>query len=257
VVFFRMNMVDAENYKSDLLVYHLDSRQLELVRSNAFYYTISSPRPRFEHTLVALYENALSDVLQPKIITFDLESREECIVSVSDCCVSSHRIHDGRVVFIDRIVSDEVYLYDSAAKQTTQLTLGTWDRVGTRIWEDRIVWTDMREGGTSWSLEYADIYLFDTVTGEESALVTHEASQVSSDIWGERVVWEDCRNDLEHPNVPSLADKDLFIMDLTTGVESHLISIGHGGGPRIIEDDVWFLMYDDAGVMSVFEVAVE
>jgi hypothetical protein len=115
----------------------------------------------------------------------------------------------------------------------------------------------MREGGTVWSLEHADIYMYEISSGLEAPICVHEAAQASSDIWGNVVVWEDCRNDPEHTNEPSQCSKDLYMYDLDTEEEIRLVNMGNGGGPQIVENNVYFLMDDDSGVFSVFKVTIE
>ncbi len=102
----------------------------------------------------------------------------------------------------------------------------------------------------------ADVYMYDLSTGAESVVCDDPASQVGGIIYENIIAWTDFRNDPTYPNTPTMATvSDICILDLATH-ETRLItdSRGRKGAFIIRGNKIYFLMTDDAGVLSVFEV---
>ena len=74
-----------------------------------------------------------------------------------------------------------------------------------KIYGDRIVWTDFRNGN-------ADIYMWDLSTSLETRITDNAEAQGGPDIYGDRIVWTDYRNGF----------KDIYMKNLSTGVETRI-----------------------------------
>jgi TolB protein len=77
----------------------------------------------------------------------------------------------------------DIFLYNILTEEETAICTAPFNQRRPRIWEDRVVWTDMRNGNNS-------IYLYNITTGEERALTRYSGSQTPY-IYKDRVVWED------------------------------------------------------------------
>jgi beta propeller repeat protein len=74
-----------------------------------------------------------------------------------------------------------------------------------RIWGDRIVWMDSRNG--SW-----DIYWYDLKTSTEHRLTSGTSTEAWPEIYGDRVVWQDWRN----------GNWDVYMYDFVTHLETRV-----------------------------------
>jgi len=102
--------------------------------------------------------------------------------------------------------------------------------------------------------------MIDLEDGLEERIVTdNSASQVISVAVGpDIIVWPDTRNDAEYPNLPASATNwDLYMYDLTEGTEMQLTNLpGRESCPRVFDNKIYYMMADDSGVKSVFEVTL-
>lgn len=93
----------------------------------------------------------------------------------------------GRVVWADRASGNyDIYVWDAATGETTQLTTDDGDQLQPAIDGDLVVWTDYRDGD-------ADIWMHDLLTGTSTHLIDVANDQVEPSISGTWVVWEDYR----------------------------------------------------------------
>jgi len=107
----------------------------------------------------------------------------------------------------------DIYMYNTSLEEEVQITANVSMQIGPAIYEDRIVWTDMRNGN-------ADIYMYDPASGEEIQLTDNRSDQWYPAIYNDRVVWEDTRN----------GNADIYMYNITSGEE---IQITSNGAPQI------------------------
>ena len=69
----------------------------------------------------------------------------------------------------------------------TRITTNESEQSYPAIYENKIVWTDKRNG--NW-----DIYMYDISTSKEKRITTDESEQSYPVIYGNRIVWTDNRN---------------------------------------------------------------
>ncbi len=103
--------------------------------------------------------------------------------------------------------SADIYMYNISLGEEVQITSNESVQIGPAIYEDRIVWTDLRNGN-------ADIYMYNITSGEETQLTDNEYNQWYPAIHGDRVVWEDTRN----------GNADIYMYNITTGEEIQITS---------------------------------
>jgi beta propeller repeat protein len=126
----------------------------------------------------------------------------------------------------------------SAASPTlveTQITTNESAQLYPAIYEDRIVWTDARNG--VWD-EYGnianlDIYMYNITTATETQITTNESNQSMPAIYGDRIVWQDERN----------GNSDIYTYDLSTLKETQITTNKSGQifpaiyGDRVVWQD--------------------
>jgi beta propeller repeat protein len=195
-----------------------------------------------------------------------IAEREETRISSVPCFVCGVRgmdVHGSHAVFHgDNGGSGfiHLYVYDTVTSVTEQITSGNHDHCMPSIWENTVVWTDMRNGGSAASQTYADVYMYDLETGVETVVCDHPASQPAvASVWGDRIVWKDLRNDPDHPNDPPAAEVvDVYMYTISTGVESRIdLPAGRKGPMKLWDNKLYFNMVDDAGIQSVFEKTLD
>jgi beta propeller repeat protein len=113
--------------------------------------------------------------------------------------------------------NSDIYMYDIATGEETQLTTNVaWQGVPD-IWGDRVVWSDTRDGMQA-------IYLLDLSTGQERRVFAAPRVQSSPAIEGDRIVWQ--ANDG--------IDYDIYMYDLGTSSFTQLTDEpGQQMNPRI------------------------
>jgi len=82
-------------------------------------------------------------------------------------------------------------MYDLVTSTEVQITDNEAEQWRPALYEDRIIWTDYRNGN-GW--DNPDIYMYNLSTSEEMQITTSESEQWADDIFGDRVVWTDNRN---------------------------------------------------------------
>lgn len=96
----------------------------------------------------------------------------------------------------------DIYMFNISAGEEQQVSTDDSLQIGPKIYEDRVVWTDTRNGS-------ADIYMYNITSSEETQLTDNEFDQWYPDIYGDRVVWEDTRN----------GNADIYLYNITSGEE--------------------------------------
>jgi len=253
--------LDYTQKKIDMFYFDFMTYNLKMIRTHTGDAIMYHARDLDLHNNFLAF-NEVKETFHEKNYLLDIETREECLISVTGCCTVKPKIYGRNVVFPEGVSSYgvNIYLYNIDTKTTSRLVDGPGDHYYPQIWENLVVWTDTRNGGTSMSQENADVFMMDLTTGVETPICTNPASQPSpAAIWGTKVVWPDCRNDPDYPNVPSRARNwDLYMYDISTGTETQLTSMpGWEFSPRIYENKVYFIMKDSANIDSVFEITLE
>jgi hypothetical protein len=188
----------------------------------------------------------------------DDETGAENAVDTGDTHDISDLEMDGQLVAF-RHWNHRIQIYDISEGTFTDVAGDVafdWYRYQPGIWGDLVAWHDLREGGDLWHQGFADIYMKNIVTGEESVVCDHPAGQVAPlDIGYGLVAWPDLRNDLLAPNDPySATNFDIYAYRIDTGEEIQVTELpGRELCPHIFEDRIYFVMEDDAGILSVFE----
>jgi len=85
------------------------------------------------------------------------------------------------------------------------------------IYEDKIVWSDKRNG--NW-----DIYMYDFSTGQEKRITTDLSNQMRPSISGDKIVWLDQRTPTPS-EYPFYGDGDVFMYDIPTGKETQITTL--------------------------------
>jgi beta propeller repeat protein len=99
----------------------------------------------------------------------------------------------------------DIYVYDLLTYRETQITAVTSAQLNPAIYQDRIVWQDLRNG--NW-----DIYMYEISTSTESQITTNGSNQSDPAIYGNKIVWQDDRN----------GNWDIYIYDLSTSTETQI-----------------------------------
>ncbi|MCU0798818.1 MAG: hypothetical protein MUC62_04020 [Candidatus Thermoplasmatota archaeon] len=98
----------------------------------------------------------------------------------------------------------DIYYYDVYKRENVRVTSDTSTQGAPKIYDNKIVWTDYRNGPAN-----PDIYMYDMVTKEERQITTNSSAQYSPRIYEDRIVWMDYR----------MGNCDIFMMDLNDGIE--------------------------------------
>ncbi len=218
-----------------------------------------------------LFENivAYSDFRDPSIgavvYVLNTATRTNCRASVDGYPADEPATWGTHVVFHQYGTGTfgglQIYHYDVTTGLTAQLTNEPWDRFGPAIWEDRVAWTDCRNGCTILDQLVSDVYMMDLTTGEETPVCTDPAAQPGPvTIWGDRIAWMDCRNDPEYPDYCGGGygtRMDIYVYDIPTGTEGLATDFpGIKLKPLLYEDRLYFVMLDNDGVYSIFEMTL-
>ena len=96
-------------------------------------------------------------------------------------------ISGSRVIWIDRLDSPAIFLYDVRDQTWERITNRTGIQGYPQIDRNRVTWADMRGD------DY-DIIVLDVVTGDETRVTEGDQNQFAPSISGDRVAWSDYRN---------------------------------------------------------------
>ena len=97
-------------------------------------------------------------------------------------------ISGRRVIWIDRLDSPAIFLYDVLDRTSERVTNRTGIQGYPQIDRNRVTWADIRG-------EDQDIFVLDVVTGDETRVTEGDRNQFTPSISGDRVAWIDYRND--------------------------------------------------------------
>lgn len=81
----------------------------------------------------------------------------------------------------------DIYMFSISAGEEMQISTDESLQIGPRIYGDRVVWTDTRNGS-------ADIYMYNISSGEESQVIANLSSQEYPAIYEDTLVWVDMRS---------------------------------------------------------------
>ncbi len=128
-------------------------------------------------------------------------------------------VYGDLVAFEDEASGDsDVKLYNMKTNSVYNVSVhaGT-SQWRPRIWGNRIVWTDDRNG--TW-----DIYWYDIAKKREYRLTSSNGQEMWPEIYGDRVVWQDSRN----------GNNDIYMYDFKTKATTRITTnAAHQGYPRI------------------------
>jgi beta propeller repeat protein len=86
--------------------------------------------------------------------------------------------------------NEQIYLYDFSTGTESRITSDASNHWYPKVYGDRIVWEDDRNGADSnW-----DIFLYNVTTGTEEQVTSQPSAQWNPVIWGDRIVYEDYRD---------------------------------------------------------------
>jgi beta propeller repeat protein len=134
----------------------------------------------------------------------------------------------------DLSTSEEIQITTVEEKQLaqgkeTQITTNGSEQFSPVIYEDRIVWTDWRNGDLYLN---GDIYMYNISTSTETQITTNNSNQGYPDIYGDTIVWVDERN----------GNLDIYMYDLSTSTETQITTNeSNQGGPAIYGDRIVWL----------------
>jgi beta propeller repeat protein len=120
---------------------------------------------------------------------YDIISKEETQVTNTQMGVSAE-IYGDKIVYWDtKSGNADIYMYNITSGTESQITTNSSGQTEPAIYDNKIVWSDNRNGTDNW-----DIYMYDITTGTESPVISHPFSQSNSAIYGNKIVWQDWRN---------------------------------------------------------------
>jgi|GEM_PF-6193032 len=212
--------------------------------------------------IAAWWDDRTSALGGDQVYMMDLNERRDILVS-DHCCLSHNpQIYGTKIVYDEGMSGSNmnIWLYDVATGEHRQLTNGDWDQFCPDIYENIVVWTDGRNGGTAMSETNMDVYMMDLTTGEERPVCTYPSTQKKGVfVWGTKVTYADTRNDPVYPDEGAFATEiDIYMTDIETGQETQLTSLpGKELYPLIHGNHVYFAKKDLENIWSVFEITLE
>lgn len=144
--------------------------------------------------------------------------------------------------------NSDIYMYNISSGEEMQVTTNTSWQEGASIYEDRIVWADMRNANLTsdnWLEWNVDVYMYNITTGEETQVTTDESNQLLPAIYGDRIVWEDYRNFNATTDISTSEEvawnSDIYMYNITSQEEKQVTSNASSQEyPAIYEDTlVW------------------
>jgi beta propeller repeat protein len=121
-------------------------------------------------------------------------------------------------------------MYDLSSEEEKQVTVNESWQEGPAIYENRIVWTDMRNSNLTpddWMQWNVDIYMYDLTSGEETQITTDGSNQLLPAIHGDSIVWEDYRNHAEATDINPILEElqwnsDIYMYNISSQEEKQI-----------------------------------
>ena len=142
-------------------------------------------------------------------------------INISDADVRSLDFYGDRIVWADARNEEgqvdnlsfysnhdenwDIYMYDLSASMETQITSNNSTQSNPAIYDDKIVWQDLRNG--NW-----DIYMYDLSTSAETRITSSNSNQTLPAIYDDKIVWQDDRS----------GNLDVYMYDLSTSTETQI-----------------------------------
>lgn len=234
---------DVRNETADIFMYNITSaEEMQLIdnESNQLYPDIYGNVVVWED-----YRNGNADIYM-----YNISSGEEMQVTTNESLQVDPAIYGDIIVWTDtRDVNTtiegenltlqdilqynaDIYMYNISSGEETQVTNNTSWQEGAVIYEDTIVWTDMRNANLTsdnWLDWNVDVYMYNITTGEETQVTTNESNQLLPAIYGDRIVWEDYRNFNETVNINDTDEivvwnSDIYMYNISSQEEMQVTS---------------------------------
>jgi beta propeller repeat protein len=143
------------------------------------------------------------------------------------------------------------YTITAQADDSIPITTNHADQTRPAIYGDKIVWADSRNGNY-------DIYMYDLSTGVETQITTAHTMEYEPfpAIYGDKIVWTDDRNWIPAPDGGYYWNSDIYMYNISTGVETQLTTFQNLNynvaiyGDRIVYEQ-W-----DYGVSNIYTMDI-
>src|SRR3989344_5735686 len=165
-----------------------------------------------------IYSNIIVWQDGSRIYMYDISTGQETKITSNTADQWEPDIYGNRIVYR---TSETVYMYDLSTKQETQITTNTAS--GARIYEDKVVWHDRRQG-----LNNKDIYMYDLSTKQETQITTNPSNQLYPDIYASKIVYYDDRN----------GNYDIYMYDLLNNKETQITTNPSNQDIPVIYDNI-------------------
>jgi beta propeller repeat protein len=141
-------------------------------------------------------------------------------------------IYDNYIVWTDYRndngsgLNADVYLYDTNSNSEKALCTDTRKQVRPDIYGRWVVWEDNRAGTNNW-----DLWGYDLTAGTKFQITRNPSNQNNPAIYGNLLVWEDVGR-----LGAARHDNDIYVKDITTGLDGNDYSITMADGEQIDAD---------------------
>jgi len=157
-------------------------------------------------------------------VTNNLEHQSEPVIYGDYIVWTDYRNDNGSGM------NSDIYMYDMSTHREQSICTNDRRQVRPDIYGNWIVWEDNRDR----SLEDDwNIYAYDLVANIEVQVTKNKDNQNNPAIYKDLVVWEDVRRTLKDP---ARHDNDIYIKDITTGVDGDEYPLTIAEGEQIDAD---------------------
>ncbi|MDD1653418.1 MAG: hypothetical protein LUQ64_02615 [Methanomicrobiales archaeon] len=165
---------------SDLYLYRISSGETTRITLPG-----NQDEPRISGNLI-VWQDQAPGRLTTNLMLQDLTTGTRLTIPTSS---SAYRpdISGSRVIFIDRLDTPAIFLYDVLEQTSERITNRTGIQGYPQINGNRVTWADIRG-------DDADIFVLDVVTGDETQVTEGDGNQFTPSVAGERVAWIDYRS---------------------------------------------------------------
>lgn len=155
-------------------------------------------------------------------------------------------IYGDRIIWIDGrsqnlenysiLGNFDIWMYNLSTREETQVTTSESCKHYPKIYDDKIVWGDRRNGDS-------DIYMYDLSTSKESK-ITNSGRAHNPGIYGDIIVWEDYRNDSSRNG-----NSDIYMYNLSISKESQITTNAtYQFRPIIYKDRIAWMDWRNGGM---------